>query len=490
MAVASRTLLIGADGPKFVRQAGLFLAGRPHDALAIDYHPLYAALTAGVAAALGLGGGAAALERAGTIVSVVAGSLAAVPVVLLARRLAPEGRADAALAAGLLYAVSPYLARYGADIMSEATYIAFFLGAIAAGVEAVERRRTPLFALAGALAGLAYLARPEGAGAALLVALYALARRRSLEPRQRAAGAAAVLAAFALLALPYMAEIGRGGLVFTQKKSLAAFAGVAPEAADAAADDGEPRPAILGAAPAHGAVPRAAQLAGQVLLAFANAYHPVPLALFAAGLALRARGRARPVEALLLGALLFYLAVLARLRAEWGYADKRHALPLVALTLPVAGLGLVELADRLAARAARLRPALAALAIGALAFGIQLPKTLAAQRRDQLGELAAGRFLRADAERRGIARPVVFTHRDKVAYYAGAEWYAAAPGGGAETIRAALAAGADYVAVRDGRADDFWPGIGALLREPPFVLVDEERDGKGRFLVYFVSRGP
>jgi 4-amino-4-deoxy-L-arabinose transferase-like glycosyltransferase len=432
-----------------------------------------------------------------------------VPVVLLARRLAPLAR-GAWLAAGLLYAVNPYVARHGGDIMSEATYFALFVGALAAGAAGAERRSSSLLALAGGLAGAAYLARPEGAGAAAIVAGYTmLCGRMGRDLVRRAAGTLAVAAAFAVVAVPYMAEIGDGGLTFTKKKSLAVFVGVDEADTGAATRTGTGPPADGGtgaqggadraaapAAPAGGLV-RIPGLAWHVLDSFAAGYHPVPLALLVLGLALRRRRRERRIEALLLATLGAYLLVFMRVRAEWGYADKRHMLPLVTATLPIAGVGFVEAADRLAALLARRRPVLAArapvLAIGGLAalvYGIQLPKTLATQRKDQLGELAAGRWIAQDAAARGIVHPPVFTHRDKVAYYGGGEWIQLPAGPAEASLARAIARGARYVAIREGRANDFWPGIERLLRRPPFALVHEERDGKGRFLVYFVARGP
>ncbi len=526
VAIAARTALIGADGPKFLRQAELFLEGRVADACAIDYHPLYPALVAGAARALGLDGGSPEdLERAGTIVSIVAGSLAALSVVAIARRLAPEAGLAPAAVAALFYATSPLIARHGADIMSEATYFALFGGAIATGIAGVEGRRLAPLVASGALSGLAYLARPEGAGAAGLVALYALVRggataaergeerdrgERAREVARRLGRAGAVVAAAAAVMAPYAIEIG----AFTQKKRLDVVVGLAPAPEEAAGGgtggrlgggsgaeaDGEGEGGSAGAT----AIPGPLRDAGAVLGAFARAYHPVPLAWLAAGLVLRRRWRrVRTVEIFLLSTVAFYFAVLARGHAIWGYVSARHAMPLVVVTLPVAALGLLEAAGRLGPlveRRARVRrpEAVAAAGLVALALAAMLPKTLAAYRDRQLGEKRAGLWIRADAERRGIERPAVLTHRDKVAYYARGEWVRP-PNGPASDVPALRGApgalrGVDYVAIRarapgEPGAEKFWPGIEAALARPPFALAHEERDGKGRFLVYRVERG-
>lgn len=488
--IAARTSMIGADAPKFLAQARLFLEGRRHEAMAIDYHPLYPALAAIAARALGLDRTPEDLERAATIVSIALGALAAAPVVLLARRLAPG--LGAAAAAAALYAVNPQIARHGADIMSEATYFACFAGAIAAATAGAERRSAAALLLSGALAGLAYLARPEGAGAAGLACIYALLRaggaflppistRKALAWRLFAP--IFICAPFAALALPYMIEIGKGEIVFSQKKSLAAMAGL-----------GDPEESGDAGGAASGESPAPASLAGHlapVLLAFANAYHPAALVLFLAGIALRRRERAGALEAFLLLSVFFYFAVLARGHAQYGYVSTRHAMPLVVITLPIAGLGALELAARLAPRLGRPEAQVASFLV-AIVVGIELPKTALAYRDRELGEMRAGLWIRGDAARRGIARPVVLTHRDKVAYYARGEWLKPSKMAADRLFAAIGGRRVDYVAIRahteqEPGAEKFWPGIEAALGGPPFALVHEERDGKGRFLVYAVG---
>lgn len=135
-----------------------------------------------------------------------------------------------------------------------------------------------------------------------------------------------------------------------------------------------------------------------------------------------------------------------------------------------------------------------AVALGAVLLASTLPETLEARRTDQTAELAAGLAIRRDAAACGIARPVVLTHRDEVAHHARGEWCMPPDGDGRAALAQGRAAGARYAAIRarGGKghpAERRWPGIEAALAAPPWRLMHEGTDGKGRFLVFRLEEG-
>src|SRR5947207_14524856 len=138
-----RDPLMHPDGPAYLELARALLRGKVLAVLGGYYSPLYPAAVAGLAAT-GL-----RLELAGRATALLAG-LAALPLVhALARRCAGERAADAAV---LVAAVHPALVKASAQVLPETLAGALLLAWL------VARRA----AIAGALAGGAYLARPEG----------------------------------------------------------------------------------------------------------------------------------------------------------------------------------------------------------------------------------------------------------------------------------------------------------------------------------------
>ncbi len=146
------TSVFGTDGGQMLRMADHFEAGRWGEALRIGYHPLYPLLISLVKPLLGT-------EMAGFAVSMALGSAAAAPLFLLTRDAV--GRPSAFFGT-LLYAVYPHFVELHADVMTEGTFMFFFIAAIWLGWETVKTPRWDLGLLSGLSAGAAYLARAEG----------------------------------------------------------------------------------------------------------------------------------------------------------------------------------------------------------------------------------------------------------------------------------------------------------------------------------------
>jgi hypothetical protein len=210
------------------------------------YHPLHAAAGLAVRGAVH---GIVENDRAAwllsmQIVGVLAGALVAVQIAMLGRMLgAPFW---AAIAAGVVWVLGRRTSAYGADGISDMLFLSLFAGAMLMGLRALRFRGAGIwkyarFVFAGMLAGLAYLTRPEGLAAALILILSLCAltlprwkhgrRRAKFLPRRRlpvrsaVGGMACVILGVAIFAAPYMATIGgiTGKKAFFENSAEEAF---------------------------------------------------------------------------------------------------------------------------------------------------------------------------------------------------------------------------------------------------------------------------
>ncbi len=470
-----RTEAMMNDGPTFIRIARLFAEGEFSAALAHDFHPLYP--LAMVAAKPFFTDWA----DAGACVAILSGGLA---VFALHTFLRSAFDATVAWVGALLLAVHPYAAPFSGDVQSEGLYLALFLSALAAVWHALGTRRFAHAVLAGGVAGLAYLVRPEGIGPVLvgagMLGLGVLQREWRL-PEALRTGAALLLGA-GLCMVPYLAAVAldEGHLTLTRKKSVTAIATLdtpatvpaPPAPAPAPAPGAAPSPSASTAAP-----PEAPSLFRETAAALADpvrhGFRTDHLVLLAFGLFV-SRGRPGPRAWFLGGTVLLYTFVLAGLQLSAGYVSMRHVLPpllpclgYVALGVPVAGRILLAGPARLAGRGVSPR---AALAVG-LAL-LVLASTLMAirpRRENRVAIRAAAEWLAAQEADPGVVAAL----KQRDAYYAGAGWVRLPPSGEGEAfVRSLRSQGVDYV-VLDGRRLDRYPGLEAGGR-----LVHREDAGK------------
>lgn len=517
-----RVAVLFNDGPVFLAIAERFAAGDLAGALAHPFHPLYpaaVALTHAFFGPLGL-----SLERAGAVVSAVAGTGAVLALFAFARRaFGPR----VALVAAALLAFHAGAVETSGDVQSEGLYLALFLAAVAALWRTLDEGRLASAAAAGAFSGLAYLTRPEGLGVVAVgagLAAFGLVSGR-WPGRRRVRTAALALATAALVAAPYVAWLSaqEGTLALTRKKSVSWVVGVpgaqgepgglatgqagleapkiepsaAAEAASAArraaadaigatrreataapADD--PRFDSLVAPPwtARGAGAALADLLGTAR----RAVRLEMLLLLAAGLAaarVAAAGAGPGPRAGFLGALLgLYAALLFGLAMNVGYVSSRHVLPPVVPLLAYAGLGVLALADRAArglapARAAARRRAVAGAILGIVA-ALGLGKAL--WRLDQRGEVAERRAAEWVRESAG-AGTVVAARKRRVAYYAGAPFVQLRPKRPEGFLRYFDDHGVRFVVVNESDVPEYVglaPLVGAALHEVRRVEAEGE----------------
>lgn len=340
-----------SDGPDFLWQAQKLLAGDAASALSHHYHPLYAALAAGCALVLG-----GSVVAGAVFVSIAAGVAAVAAVYALARRALP-GRPDVALCAALLAAVHSTSVTHTSDVRNDGLHAALVVVTIATLFAAYERGRWRWVA-AGAMAGLAYLTRPEALFVvvpALMAAAAAGARRG---PRAALGGALAFLLALGLVASPYVLALhGLTGRWMISMKPSIAHAGL--EEADASqplppdcplASPVVPSPGHGGAhATASGDDERHVATAGGSLARDARDVSEAALSaargdmLALALLGLPAFWRRRRLLLAWLIVLLGWVALAFVHQHASGYINDRHILVAAIFVLPVAGGGYLAL---------------------------------------------------------------------------------------------------------------------------------------------------
>ncbi|MBK8097211.1 MAG: hypothetical protein IPK26_08890 [Planctomycetes bacterium] len=145
--LAMHTPVPAEDGVNYLWMAQQFAAGAWAMPWSEPFPPAWPLLLA-----VPIAGGADPITAA-AVLNCLLGALAIVPIALTAERL----RAGAGLPAAVLAATSPRLALTAAEALSEPLFVAMLATAVLAGV---TRRWTWL----GVLSGLAFWARPEGAG--------------------------------------------------------------------------------------------------------------------------------------------------------------------------------------------------------------------------------------------------------------------------------------------------------------------------------------
>jgi len=456
------------DGPQFLWIAQRMAADDWASALAHDYHPLYPLLIL-----LGhlLGAPALDWESAAVGVSVLCGVLS---VALLYGFVRDTFGWPAAPLAAALLAMHLRAVDFSSDVYSEAPYLAAFLAALWLGWRAMADRSTALAAWAGALAGVAYLVRPEGLGAGLVFAACVLlgVLRRIWSPVVAGRWLLACALGALLVGLPYatVVRVQDGSWALTRKKSVSLLARGGTRASDPSAALGPspappvrehlPPPPSAQPTPARPTLLQALDRFQSKLLSAAG--YPVALLLVLGVASLRGPPGLRGIFLLSLSGL--YAGVLFALEWNVGYLSRRHAFPplvplfgYAALGMPVLGRGLLRLGRRMGLRRAA-SPGLA-LALGlAVAVVPGLVRQLPERRSGKVATRQAAEWLRNHS-----AQPlVVAARRVRVAYYARARYVPIPEPVEVGGIPALRAQGATHVILS---ADDLGPADWAALLE-------------------------
>jgi hypothetical protein len=365
-------------------------------------------------------------------VSVLGGALAVAALYALLHE--GFGRRAAAVG-GFLLAVHPVALEFS-DVQSDALYLALFLASAALLLRAYLRESAASALGAGAVAGLAYLTRPEGVGTVVVgVALAAFELlRRHWTVSQALAFAAPLCLGAVLVMSPYVAVVSlqSGQLSLTQKKSVTHLLGLssdeegpAPQLDPLLAGRTDLKPLPRGvrafrdvpAATGKGKLTFAAKLLPRELV---KALRLEGALLLALGL-FAARGRPTRRGWFFAAYSALYLVVLFGLAASSDYLSRRHVLPPASLLFGYAALGALALADALArVPGLTARPALRTALPLLLVAGLGLGKALRPDRVEALPERRAALWIRAEG---GLsADEAVAAVKQRIGYYAGARF--------------------------------------------------------------------
>lgn len=364
----SATVIMMNDGPDFLWQARQVLAGRFDLALAHPYHPLYGTVVAGVAKLTG-----ADLADAAVAASITAGCVVVVAVGCATARIVDGAAARrTALAASLAFALHPRAVNYSAEVSSDALYLGCTALAIATFLAGVAQGSRARAVATGVLAGLAYLARPEGLFVGAVVALWivvTLVRERAVA---RALSTGALVAAGTLVCVaPYVLAIhdATGTWALSMKPSVGSvgLTEITSDSGEVPATSPHGWPEVVPAGRAarertDDEVPRTrvvVPLAGErdhplvtTLDVLGGTLRAEGSLLFLIGLVALARRReTRPALAAVGALLVAWCALMVVHVASRGYLSNRHMMTGLLLASPAIGAGLTALWDgRRAAR--------------------------------------------------------------------------------------------------------------------------------------------
>lgn len=325
-----------ADGLRYLREAQQITEGDYSGGVlrAID-HPMHALSIAATHAVLG-GSGPYAWQTAAQVAAVFALVLAVIPLYLLARETFEDE--TTAWVACLLVVANPVLGDVAINVLSESTFLLFWLWGLWASARFLREGRLTWLPAAIAFGVLAYLTRPEGlllhaslVGTLLLLPLHRVTR--IYWPRWWAAVLLLIVGP-ALLAGPYIAIKGGIGT----KPAIARVIGTLPKSPPSALERESPPPA--GQTP----VQAYASATLKMLKAFRGAVTLplIPLAMIGLMVARPRAGRAR--LGLFFGVLIGVSALgLVRLHVTGGYCTVRHALIPAILLIFAAAHGLTWL---------------------------------------------------------------------------------------------------------------------------------------------------
>ena len=439
LVVYARSPIIALDGIDFIAFARDL--EQPVEAMrAYPQHPGYPFLIRGMATSLQAFGWEDNRDTwilAARLVAMLAGLLIVIFVWQITRTR--YGLA-AANTAALLCAAWPLLRRSASDALSDSPHLAMYLAGGCCFCLGLERRRWWWFAAAGACAGLAYWIRPEGLSIVLVggpfLALWAVGQlflRNWRGGLQTGGWAVAAVATALVVIAPYFVLIGKFSDKISDKFNTTPIASSASDPADAVppqADPlpGPPLPTTTAAVtpvtpitpielsppaeppttpPSEAATPPPATLWGVPLQSLSQSlgalctryFERAHLLAALAGLALvlgpfRMPGR---IDWYLVGLFAFHALLLLMLFTVAGYIDRRHVIPLVVLTCPLASHGLTRLSRKVAGRfvaAERVPRFGGTLAGGVLAIVVlaSLPRYIESNHYEHLGTLEAVRW--------------------------------------------------------------------------------------------------
>ncbi len=461
--------VIARDGILYLALAQGFLSGSFQEALSHPYHPLYAILVAMAGSVVNN------LELGGRVVSLVLSCLTVIPLFFFGRSVAGT---RVGFIAGLFFAFQPYSVRFSVDVLSDPAFLFFFMTALGLGAGGRNESRSVYWSFgAGVSAGLAYLTRPEGVFAVGFLALWYGARWWGDSSKGASAGffrrGSVLIIAFFLVASPYLSFIKAysGELALTMKPSFKKSIRNLPlmedqkegnsvpydSSAPRATQQREPGPL----APANSSPwvqnPSFWQSILSPVNEFMETYPFILFFFFLSGCWAILRQGVLSYSAVLVVFAFVYLAALCYLFDSVGYVARRHFIPLITMSLPVAGVGFWELEGRLriwaVGKSGSWSPLLArraALIMMIVTVGLVTPKALKQQGVDKIPFKEAGAWIKANST---SISPTVMCNEPRVAYYANGKQIAIPPLPYRQFVLFVKEHGVDYIVFREREID-------------------------------------
>lgn len=333
------TEILFADGLRYIAQAQRIARGSWEEGLfrSVD-HPVYPLAIAFCHDGLGVGGedSPRAWQAAAQVASATAGTLLVVPLYLLGLELFGAG---AAWLGVMLFFLAPLTGHTMADVLSESTFLLFWLSGFWSALRFLRRGTFGWLPLTIGFGILAYLTRPEGlllpaALVATLVLMPILPATRMNWPRWWAAVGFLVVGSL-LVVGPFIAL--KGGLA--TKPAIARLLGTAPRSAADAVERARPLDPSQSEWKTYGLAIKAVWEAVREMTSLPL----LPLAVLGIALAVR---RSEPGARAWLFLIVIgsgALLALIRLHVTGGYCTPRHALIISVPLILAAGFGLDRL---------------------------------------------------------------------------------------------------------------------------------------------------
>jgi len=357
---AWRSPVIARDGMRFIAIAQEL--HRPGEAFAyFTQHPGYPACIYIVQGAVGVFSDDATVDAwvwAARLTSGIFGLGCIVAVWLLTRGLVGDLAANLA---AFIFAVLPIARLNAADALSDSGHLFFYLLGAWFLCDAVNGRASWRFAAAGCCSGLAYWIRPEGWSVALVGCLFLgfeLYRSNLLSRQQALRGLVLLVTATAIVSGPYVLLSGKITDKVRRKENLVKFSrhlkqadGKSPSKVSPTAHiDQTGLPTTLGSFASVFAA-ALAQLFKNILETYQALLLPACWALLPNNKFRFPAGPARVIW----GLATLHMLLLVGLYFTGGYISERHLLPVLGLSMPIVGAGLLRLAVDIAIVVTRIR---------------------------------------------------------------------------------------------------------------------------------------
>jgi len=404
---------ISGDGPIYIEIAKNFYQGDFRGGLAFEYPPAYPLFISA----------AYSVTRdwliAGRLVSFIFGILTIFPIYFMTKELFGEKVANLT---SVFFVFQPLVSNYAVRVISEPTYVFFFVCAVWLSWKAISGFIYPLYFAAGAMSGFSYLIRPEGLGVAIVSCLcilfYDLLNIKQNYKRKTAQICVLALGVLVFVS-PYVLHIKNetGQWKLSKKKSIVT-AITGETLGDSITDASVQAWARI---PAYSSMEEGyLKTFLGLIIVFVITFHCLLFLLLIICLVGRkeisVQGRYEMFICLI---IIFYFLVFSLF-----YVSDRHLIPLVSICLFWSAIGfyvvyryiLKKIPPRKIEKMPKLPGRIFALLLMVVILSL-LPQAMRPQDRDKIGRKKVGLWMRENCEK----SPCIFTDSLRLAFYAGAE---------------------------------------------------------------------